>query len=131
MNTVTAIVIITIVLAVGVIYYQKRLSARAILDKAKQEAENSINTDEEIYSRMVMCIVLNGGEFESAEEVEEDIVSRDKTLSDLEKKGHIFNVYKNLDEVKKKIYLIINGYDLKLFPNYVVTKAMNSIENSS
>ncbi len=131
MNSVTiALILIAVVLA-GIIFYRKKLSAQAILEKAFKDAKDSVNTDEEIFWRMVQCIVINGNEFSSLEEIEEDLKQKDNTLSNLEEKGFSNDLYKNLNEVEKKIYLVINGYDLKLFPDYLITKAINIVEKRS
>lgn len=126
MSELTIIVVVAIALVLAAaIYYQRKLSVQAVLDKARKEAADSVNTVEEIYAQIVICTLLNGEEFETAEEIEKDLKKRDKTLAELEEKGFGDSLYGSLNEVEKKIYLIINGYDLKLFPDYLVAKAIN------
>lgn len=130
MNTALVILVVIGVLVVGRFIYS-RLSARSTLERLVNNARDEIKTEDDIYRQLLSCIILNGNEYESFEEVEEDLHRRASTLEKLDDSGFGSNIYKNLSDTNKKIYLIVNGYDLSLIPQYLLVKAMDSIGNPS
>jgi len=131
MNSLAIVILLIVFVIAGIVYYRKKLSAQATLERILKESRDSVDTDEKIYSTMLTCIAMNGNEFNSFEEIEEDLKQKENTLKSLEEKGFGDEIYKNLNETEKKIYLILNGYDLELFPEYLTTKAINIVGKSS
>lgn len=117
-------VVIFILAVIGYFLYTK-FSAKKTLQRAVRNAEDSVRTEDDVYRAMVSCIVLNGDQFKTIEEIEADLESRAQSINELEKLGMPDNRYKELSEISKKIYLILNGYDLTLLPLYLQKKAIS------
>lgn len=128
MDIVLGILVVIGALVVGRFIYS-RLSAQATLDRLTKKAIDAIKTEDDIYRQLLSCIILNGNEYESFEEIEEDLHRRASKIEKLEKSGFGSDIYRNLSDTNKKIYLIVNGYDLSLIPEYLLTKAINSMGN--
>jgi len=118
-----------VIIGVSTVIFLKDRSAKNTFKKIYQDTVDSVNTDDEIYKNLVTCILINGSEFNSKEELEEDLAERDLKLNNLVDEGFLNDeIYPKLNEVEKKIYLIINGFSLELFPEYLVAKSINILE---
>ena len=106
-----------------------RLSGVKTLERYTKKAQASVKTDEDIRRMLMTCIIMNGKEHSSFEEIEVELKTKAQSMEELESKGFGSEIYNQLNDTQRSIYLLINGYDLQLIPQYLQVKAINAIGN--
>ena len=96
------IIVAIIILVVAIKFLHSRLSGKATLERYANRARAQIKTEEEIFKALMSCIIINGSEFESFEEIEEDLHSRDLSIIKLEASGFGDSLYKDLNEINQR-----------------------------